>query len=61
MPLGMLALWHLLRFTGSDSLIQTALNVIYEDMGSVDLVSRDFMIICSEIGGCSFITYLSVV
>ena len=30
-------------------------------MGSVDFVTRDFMLICSEIAGCSFITYMSLI
>ena len=62
MPLGMLALWHLFRFTGSDQLqdtmTQRQINAIYEDMGCVDFVTRDFMLFCSEIAGYSFITYI---
>ena len=61
MPLGMLALWHLFRFTGSDQLqdiTQCQINAIFEDMRSVDFVTRDFMLSCSEIAGCSFTTYL---
>ena len=27
-------------------------------MGSVDFVTRDFILICSEIAGCSFIPYM---
>ena len=56
MPLGIIALWHLFRFTGSD---QTALNkcYLYEDMGSVDFVTRDFMLICSEIAGLFLFFY----
>ena len=62
-PLGMLALWHLFRFTGSDQLqdiTQHQINAIFEEMGSVDFVTRDFMLFCSEIAGCSFIIYLRV-
>ena len=61
MPLSMLALSHLLRFTGSDFKLQDIrqrINKFYEDMGSVDFVTRDFMLICSKIAGCSFIAYM---
>ena len=30
-------------------------------MGSVDFTTRDFMLICSAIAGCSFITYMRVI
>ena len=35
--------------------------VIYEDMGSVDFFTRDFMFIYSEIAGFSFITKMSLI
>ena len=62
MPLGMLALSHFFRVTGSDFKLQDIrqrINKCYDDMGSVDFVTCDFMLICSEIAGCSFITYMS--
>ena len=59
MPLGR----HLFRFTGSDQLqdiTQCQINAIFEDMGSVDFTTRDFILFCSENAGCSFITCLRV-
>ena len=54
--------YHVYESLIGPRLYRTALNiyVIYEDIGSVDFVTRDFKLIFirSEIAGCSFITYM---
>ena len=58
--------YHIYESLIDPHLYKTGLNIchlLYEDIGSVEFVTRDFMLmlfICSEIAGRSFIMYMRV-